>query len=1657
MINKARPKGLLGRPLSLTTPLTTLLPVIGTGNSNRIYRAEEATAPAEAQTVLLSPAAQSTPAVVLAPQLVQVILPLGLSPDSPAADPQSTGLSLPLALPDPATGLLYALAGTPLPPLPEPHRDFPTLHQGLAEPHPGLPEPHQDFPEPLALRALTLETQQRTGKVAFQNGPDMLGLLDLNQDTIINPQDAQVLYYLALNPTNLITLLSNLNVPDPSSEVLRDLDLLNSIAGDAVIPALDLNLDGSIDSQDARILYYACRFADILQASPTLRETLLSGLTVVDDRLDADLRDGEYLAILDRAAALKPPVDVDEPPTAVRLSPTEVTTLAENADTTRALKVADINVTDEDGGLPGLELVGPDALLFELNGAQTELLLMVGAELDFETNPLLEVTVQVMGNPAVSADLSIPVTNVPEAPTAVRLSPTEVTTLAENADTTRALKVADINVTDEDGGLPGLELVGPDALLFELNGAQTELLLMVGAELDFETNPLLEVTVQVMGNPAVSADLSIPVTNVPEAPTAVVLSPTEVTTLAENADTTRALKVADINVTDEDGGLPGLELVGADALLFELNGAQTELLLMVGAELDFETNPLLEVTVQVMGNPAVSADLSIPVTNVPEAPTAVTLSNPVATLDENTVVRTRVADIDVTDADGGARMLELIGDDAGLFELNSDQDMLFLRAGQVLDFEGINNQLDVTVQVMGNPAVSAGLSITLNDVPEAPTEVTLSNPVATLDENTVVRTRVADIDVTDADGGARMLELVGDDAGLFELNSDQDMLFLRAGQVLDFEGGNTQLDVTVQVMGNPAVSAGLSITLNDVPEAPTEVTLSNQVVTLDENTSIRTRVADIEVVDADGGARMLELVGDDAGLFDLNGDQTQLFLRAGQVLDFESANTQLDVTVQVMGNPAVSAGLSITLNDVPEAPTAVTLSNPVVTLDENTVVRTRVADIEVVDADGGARMLELVGDDAGLFDLNGDQTQLFLRAGQVLDFEGGNTQLDVTVQVMGNPAVSAGLSITLNDVPEAPTEVTLSNPVVTLDENTVVRTRVADIDVTDADGGARMLELVGDDAGLFELNSDQDMLFLRAGQVLDFEGGNTQLDVTVQVMGNPAVSAGLSITLNDVPEAPTEVTLSNPVVTLDENTSVRTRVADIEVVDADGGARMLELVGDDAGLFELNSDQDMLFLRAGQVLDFESANTQLDVTVQVMGNPAVSADLSIPVTNVPEAPTEVTLSNPVATLDENTVARTRVADIDVTDADGGARMLELVGDDAGLFELNGDQTQLFLRAGQVLDFEGGNTQLDVTVQVMGNPAVSAGLSITLNDVPEAPTAVTLSNPVTTLDENTSARTRVADIEVVDADGGARMLELVGDDAGLFELNGDQTQLFLRAGQVLDFEGGNTQLDVTVQVMGSSPAVNAPLSITLNDVPEAPTAVTLSNQVTTLDENTVARTRVADIEVVDADGGARMLELVGDDAGLFELNGDQTQLFLRAGQVLDFEGGNTQLDVTVQVVGSSPAVNAPLSITLNDVPEAPTTVTLSNPVATLDENTVVRTRVADIDVTDADGGARMLELIGDDAGLFELNGDQTQLFLRAGQVLDFEGGNTQLDVTVQVMGNPAVSAGLSITLNDVPEAPTAVTLSNPVATLDENTSVRTRVADIEVVERDGAGR
>ena len=1427
--------------------------------------------------------------------------------------------------------------------------------------------------------------------------------------------------------------------------------------------------DAALFEIDGTELYLSAGASLDFETNPVLDVTV----EVDDAALPATPEDSAALAIT--------VTDVNEAPTVTLQNTT--TTFPEDTDTTARIKVADIVVTDDALGTNVLSLSGADAALFEIDG--TELYLSAGASLDFETNPVLDVTVEVddaalPATPEDSAALAITVTDVNEAPTVTLQNTT--TTFAEDTDTTARIKVADIVVSDDAVGTNVLSLSGADAALFEIDG--TELYLSAGASLDFETNPVLDVTVEVddaalPATPEDSAALAITVTDVNEAPTVALQNTT--TTFGEDTDTTARIKVADIVVSDDAVGTNVLSLSGADAALFEIDG--TELYLSAGASLDFETNPVLDVTVEVddaalPATPEDSAALAITVTDVNEAPT-VTLQNTTTTFpeDTDTTARIKVADIVVTDDALGTNVLSLSGADAALFEIDGTE--LYLSAGSSLDFE-TNPVLDVVVEVddaalPATPEDSAALAITVTDANEAPT-VTLQNTTTTFgeDTDTTARIKVADIVVTDDALGTNVLSLSGADAALFEIDGTE--LYLSAGSSLDFET-NPVLDVTVEVddaalPATPEDSAALAITVTDVNEAPT-VTLQNTTTTFaeDTDTTARIKVADIVVTDDALGTNVLSLSGADAALFEIDG--TELYLSAGSSLDFET-NPVLDVTVEVddaalPATPEDSAALAITVTDVNEAPT-VALQNTTTTFgeDTDTTARIKVADIVVADDGIGTNVLSLSGADAALFEIDG--TELYLSAGSSLDFE-TNPVLDVTVEVddaalPATPEDSAALAINVTDANEAPT-VTLQNTTTTFaeDTDTTARIKVADIVVTDDALGTNVLSLSGADAALFEIDGTE--LYLSAGASLDFET-NPVLDVTVEVddaalPATPEDSAALAINVTDANEAPT-VTLQNTTTTFpeDTDTTVRIKVADIVVSDDALGTNVLSLSGADAALFEIDGTE--LYLQAGASLDFET-NPVLDVTVEVddaalPATPEDSAALAINVTDANEAPT-VTLQNTITTFaeDTDTTARIKVADIVVTDDALGTNVLSLSGADAALFEIDG--TELYLSAGSSLDFE-TNPVLDVTVEVddaalPATPEDSAALAITVTDANEAPT-VTLQNATTTFaeDTDTTVRIKVADIVVSDDALGTNVLSLSGADAALFEIDG--TELYLQAGASLDFET-NPVLDVTVEVndaaLPATPEDSAALAITVTDANEAPT-VTLQNTTTTFaeDTDTTARIKVADIVVTDDALGTNVLSLSGADAALFEIDG--TELYLSAGSSLDFET-NPVLDVTVEVddaaLPATPEDSAALAINVTDANEAPT-VTLQNTITTFaeDTDTTARIKVADIVVTDDALGTNVLSLSGADAALFEIDG--TELYLSAGSSLDFE-TNPVLDVTVEVddaalPATPEDSAALAITVTDANEAPT---LDDDTFAVAENSSNGTVMGTVSASDPD----
>ena len=163
-----------------------------------------------------------------------------------------------------------------------------------------------------------------------------------------------------------------------------------------------------------------------------------------------------------------------------------------------------------------LSLSGTEANLFEI--VDTELFLKADTVLDFETSPNLNVTVEVddssVGSSPDDTDaLTLSITDINDIPDVALTNATA--SLSEAANTTSAIRVADIVVMDDALGANVLSLSGDDAAMFEISG--DELHLKAGAALDAETNPTLNVTVEVddnaVGNsPDGSVDLQINIT-----------------------------------------------------------------------------------------------------------------------------------------------------------------------------------------------------------------------------------------------------------------------------------------------------------------------------------------------------------------------------------------------------------------------------------------------------------------------------------------------------------------------------------------------------------------------------------------------------------------------------------------------------------------------------------------------------------------------------------------------------------------------------------------------------------------------------------------------------------------------------------------------------------------------------------------------------------------------------------------------------------------------------------------------------------------------------------------------------------------------------------------------------------------------------------------
>lgn len=174
-----------------------------------------------------------------------------------------------------------------------------------------------------------------------------------------------------------------------------------------------------------------------------------------------------------------------------------------------------VPLTGATNGIDGLGVRddgGGEFTVFGTAGGRTDLIVTIDPVTGITT--ALSPGITGFGNPA---DLDF--RPEPSGGTPATLSLANVFHPPEHSDTSSPLKVADVIVSDPDGGTNNLSLSGPDDAFFNLVG--TELFLLAGTNLDFETKPSYSVTVEVddpliSGTPDDSTDLTLQLIDVIE-------------------------------------------------------------------------------------------------------------------------------------------------------------------------------------------------------------------------------------------------------------------------------------------------------------------------------------------------------------------------------------------------------------------------------------------------------------------------------------------------------------------------------------------------------------------------------------------------------------------------------------------------------------------------------------------------------------------------------------------------------------------------------------------------------------------------------------------------------------------------------------------------------------------------------------------------------------------------------------------------------------------------------------------------------------------------------------------------------------------------------------------------------------------------------------
>jgi hypothetical protein len=642
------------------------------------------------------------------------------------------------------------------------------------------------------------------------------------------------------------------------------------------------------------------------------------------------------------------------------------------------LSIGTISATDLDG----------DSLIFSVSGSEISIsgsgVMTFVSSPDYETKSSYSVTVTVSdGVASVTQTININILDVDES--APNQAPTISSSASFSADENQT-SIGSVVASDADG----------DSLTYSISGSEINIsgtgVLTFSTPPDYETKNSYSATVTVSdGSDSVTQNISVSITDINELGSAPVISSSSIFTADENQTA-----IGSIVSSDADG----------DSLTYSISGSEINIsssgLLTFATAPDYETKDSYTATVTVSdGNNSVIQTITVNIVNLNDNVPIFIFPNPNGQTNINYQENssTSVLTPQVNDADGDTLTFDLIGTDAGSFNINSQTGEITFKSSP--DYEQKNTYS------LGIRANSPGANTSVNfDISITDLALTFSSSSTfSADENQI---SIGSVTVSDIDGQSVSFSISGSE---INISNSGVLTFVNAP---DYETKNTYTAIVTATDGTTSPTQTITVNINDVSEASNQlpvITSSATFNTPENQCSALYVIGTVTATDADGQSLSYSISGTDLTISNTG----QLIWNTSLCpLDFEGTNSYTATVTVNDSIDEVTQNITVNLTNVDEGP-VMTSPNPngstVVSVSENVtgIVYTPAA----TDPEGDAITWSISGTDSTSFNIDSSTGAISFSSSP--DYE-TKTNYSITVRAStSGPDTSAGMEFAITD------------------------------------------------------------------------------------------------------------------------------------------------------------------------------------------------------------------------------------------------------------------------------------------------------------------------------------------------------------------------------------------------------------------------------------------------------------------------------------------------------------------------------------------------------------------------------------------------------------------------------------------------------------------